>query len=201
MKKYLLTLGLLKTLTFLGLFIYFYKTSGRSSNDGSGPGKPDDFDSDSGGDSLPKLPQVESIEKTEERVENIERLVCRMEEDSDTLDTESQEDQCDQQNKAGINELPHSSKFIYNLKTKTARKAAKIAWKNSEARKEIISNLDKIDKGNLFPRNEKTLKELKFTKTRMLVRPGKNGKPDEVVAICLRRDLDVVAKKLKNKFD
>lgn len=48
---------------------------------------------------------------------------------------------------------------------------------------------------------KKTLKELKFTKTRMLVRPGKNGKPDEVVAIFLRRDLDVVAKKLKNKFD
>ena len=35
----------------------------------------------------------------------------------------------------------------------------------------------------------------------MLVRPGKNGKPDEIVAIVLRRDLDDVAKKLKNKYD
>ena len=109
--------------------------SGRSSNDASGPGKPDDFDSDSG---------------------------CQMKEDSDISDTESEEDQCDQQNKAGINELPDSSKFIYNLRTKTARKAAKIAWKNSEARKEIISNLDKIDKGNLLPRNEKNFKGIKI---------------------------------------
>ena len=35
----------------------------------------------------------------------------------------------------------------------------------------------------------------------MLTRSGKNGKPDEIIAIFLRRDLDDVAKKLKNKFD
>ncbi len=35
----------------------------------------------------------------------------------------------------------------------------------------------------------------------MLVRPGKNGKPDEIIAICLRRDLDDIAKKFKNKFN
>ena len=35
----------------------------------------------------------------------------------------------------------------------------------------------------------------------MLIRPGKNGKPDEIIAIVLRRDLKGVAKKLKNKFD
>jgi len=64
-----------------------------------------------------------------------------------------------------------------------------------------------MNSGELLPRNEKdfkgfkTLKELKFTKTRMLVRPGKNGKPDEIVAIFLRRDLDAMSKKLKNKFD
>ena len=58
-----------------------------------------------------------------------------------------------------------------------------------------------------IPQNEKyfkglkTLKELKFTKTRMLVRPGEKGTPDEIVAIFLRRDLDDMAKKLKNKFN
>jgi hypothetical protein len=61
--------------------------SGRSSNDGSEPGKPDDFDSDSGGDGLPKLPETECMEKTEERVENIETLIRRMEE---SLDTETE---------------------------------------------------------------------------------------------------------------
>ena len=105
----MLRFGLLGTLTFLGLFIYFYKTSGkfrksiiaafaaatfffsglttaraageadaftpqpqhqsrpshrsgffsgRSSNDGSGPGKPDDFGSDSDRDGLPQFPEI-----------------------------------------------------------------------------------------------------------------------------------------------
>ena len=64
-----------------------------------------------------------------------------------------------------------------------------------------------MNSGELLPRNEKdfkgfkTLKELKFTKTRMLVRPGEKGAPDEIVAIFLRRDLDDMDKKLKNKFD
>ena len=40
--------------------------SGRSSNAGSGPGKPDNFDSDSDRDGLPQFPQTESVEKTEE---------------------------------------------------------------------------------------------------------------------------------------
>ena len=67
--------------------------------------------------------------------------------------------------------------------------------------------MDKIDRGELPSWNEKdfkgfkTLKESKFTKTWTLIRPGKNGKPDEIIAIFLRRDLDDVAKKLKNKFD
>jgi hypothetical protein len=45
---------------------------------------------------------------------------------------QSSEDQCliDEQNKAGIDELPNSFKFIYKLETKTARKALKKVWKN-----------------------------------------------------------------------
>ena len=35
----------------------------------------------------------------------------------------------------------------------------------------------------------------------MLVRPGKKGEPDEIIAIFLRRDLNNVAKKLKNKYN
>ena len=42
------------------------------------------------------------------------------------------QNQCsiDEQNKAGIDELPDSSEFIYNLEIKTARKALKKVWKN-----------------------------------------------------------------------
>ena len=64
-----------------------------------------------------------------------------------------------------------------------------------------------MNSDKLLPRNEKTfkafksLKECKFTKIRMLVCSGKNGKPDEIIAIFLRRYLDGVAQKLKNKFD
>lgn len=63
-----------------------------------------------------------------------------------------------------------------------------------------------MDRGELLPRNEKNfkgfkeLKEIKLTNTRMLVKPGQKGAPDEIVVICMRRDLDSLASKLKNKY-
>ena len=118
------------------------------------------------------------------------------------------QNQCsiDEQNKAGIDELPDSSEFIYNLETKTARKALKKVWKNTEAKKEVLAGLDKMNNGELLPRNQKnfkgfkTLKELKFTKTRMLVQPGINDGPDQIVAIFMRRDLDNIASNFKGKY-
>jgi hypothetical protein len=118
------------------------------------------------------------------------------------------QDQCsiDEQNKAGIDELPDSSEYIYNLETKTARKALKTVWKNTEAKKEVLAGLDKMNSGKLLPRNQKnfkgfkTLKELKFTKTRMLVQPGINGGPDQIVAIFMRRDMDNIASNFKGKY-
>lgn len=44
------------------------------------------------------------------------------------------------------------------------------------------------------------MKEVKFTKTRMLVQPGINGGPDQIVAIFMRRDLNNVALNLKGKY-
>ena len=118
------------------------------------------------------------------------------------------QDQCsiDEQNKAGIDELPDSSEFIYNLETKTSIKALKKVWKNPEAKKEVLAGLDKMNNGELLPRNQKnfkgfkTLKELKFTKTRMLVQPGINDGPDQIVAIFMRRDLDNIASNFKSKY-
>ena len=117
-------------------------------------------------------------------------------------------DQCpiDEQNKAGIDELPDSSEFIYNLETKTAKKALKKVWKNPEAKKEVLAGLDRMNKGELLPRNQKNfkgfkkLKEIKLTDTRMLVQPGKNGGPDQIVAIFMRRDLDNIASIFKGKY-
>lgn len=117
-------------------------------------------------------------------------------------------DQCPitEQNKAGIDELPDSSKFIYKLETKTARKALKDVWKNPEAKKEVLAGLDRMNKGELLPRNQKnfkgfkTLKEIKLTDTRMLVQPGQNGGPDQIVAIFMRRDLDNIASIFKYKY-
>jgi hypothetical protein len=64
-------------------------------------------------------------------------------------------EQCpiDEQNKAGIDELPDSSEFFYKLETKTARKAIKNVWKNPEVKKEVLAALDRMDKGKLLPRN------------------------------------------------
>lgn len=113
-------------------------------------------------------------------------------------------DQCpiDEQNKAGIDELPDSSEFIYNLETKTAKKALKKVWKNPEAKKEVLAGLDRMNKGELLPRNQKNFKgfKTKLTDTRMLVQPGKNGGPDQIVAIFMRRDLDNIASIFKGKY-
>ena len=143
MKNYLLRFGLVGTLTFLVLFVYYYKTSGKfrqsvlaacvavtvgllssqaaqageadaftpqpqhqsrpqkgqgifgrnPNNDGSGPGKPDDFGSDSDRDGLPQFPQTESVEKTEERFERIDDHLRKMSEVSDSgTESESEDD-------------------------------------------------------------------------------------------------------------
>jgi len=63
-----------------------------------------------------------------------------------------------------------------------------------------------MDKGELIPRNKKnfkgfkTLKEIKLTDTRILVQTGKNGAPDKIVAIVMRRDLEDLVPKLKSKY-
>ena len=118
------------------------------------------------------------------------------------------QDQCsiDEQNKAGIDELPDSSEFIYNLETKTAKKALKKVWKNPEARKEVLAGLADMDSGELLPRNEKNfksfkeLKEIKLNDTRMLVKPGQKGAPDEIVVIFMKNDMAKVEKNLKNVY-
>jgi hypothetical protein len=118
------------------------------------------------------------------------------------------QDQCskNEQNKAGIDELPNSSQYIYNLKTKIAKKSLKVVWKNSEAKKEVLAALDLINTGKLLPRHQKnfkgfkTLKELKFNKTRMLVQPGTDGGTDQIVAIFMRDDMENIVAIFKSKY-
>jgi hypothetical protein len=114
-----------------------------------------------------------------------------------------------EQNKAGIDELPDSFEYLYNIETKTAKQALRKVWKNPKAKKEVLAGLGKMDRGELVPRNQKdfkgfkTLKEIKLNKTRMLVNTGKKGAPDEIVAIFLRRDIDDIAnnKNFKNTYN
>lgn len=60
------------------------------------------------------------------------------------------------------------------------------------------SNINGTRKKNI--KGFKTLKELKFTKTRMLVQPGINGGPDQIVAIFMRSDMDNIASIFKSKY-
>ena len=151
---------------------------------------------------MPQCPKVESVEETEKRIENIDGYIRRIEESSDS---ESEEEQCPihEQNKGGIDELPDSSEYIYTLETKTAKKALKKVWKNPEARKEVLAGLADMDSGELLPRNEKNfksfkeLKEIKLKDTRMLVKPGQKGAPDEIVVIFMKNDMAKVEKNLK----
>ena len=161
---------------------------GGPGNGGNGGASGYDYESE-----IPQIPQ--------------EIQTCNYDYSSNSKKKQSQ-DQCsiDEQKKAGIDELPDSPEFIYKLETKTARKALKKVWKNDEAKTEVLAGLNRINNGELLPRNQKnfkgfkTLKEVKFTKTRMLVQPGINGGPDQIVAICMQRDLNNVALNLKGKY-
>ena len=139
----------------------------------------------------------------------IERNVKYIRAGFKSMDNNKPENQCPRfdQNKAGVDELPDSSKFIYNLETKTAKKTLQKVWKNPNAKKEVLDGLARMDSGELLPRNEKnfkkfkTLKEIKLTNTRMLVRPGKDGAPDEILVIFMKKEIKNVENNLKKKYD
>ena len=179
---------------------------GRNGNGGSnGSGQDDD-----GAGGISKFPKTESIESTKQHLVNIDKQIQKLEEVTDS-DSENEaeneaENECRNQDKAGFNELPDSPKYIFKLETKTAKTALKSIWNNAEARKEVLAALERMHNGELLPRNQKnfkgfkTLKEMKFSDTRMLVRPGKNGNPDEIIVIFMKRDLNRVKANLKSKY-
>ena len=80
-------------------------------------------------------------------------------------------------------------------------------WKDPETKKEALSKLEKINNGELTPRNQKSLrgfkklKEYKFNKIRIIVNTGQKGAPDTIVAIVKRLRLDNLMKTFQNKFD
>lgn len=112
------------------------------------------------------------------------------------------------QNKAGIEELPDSSsgKYLYKIDTKAARDELDKVWKDPKAKKETLPKLEKIEKGQLTSRNQKSLqgfkklKEYKFNKIRIIVEPGQKGAPEQIVGIVKRSRLTDLMKTFKNKF-
>jgi hypothetical protein len=112
------------------------------------------------------------------------------------------------QNKAGIEELPDSSsgKYLYKIDTKAAREELDKVWKDPKAKKETLSKLEKIEKGELTSRNQKSLqgfkklKEYKFNRIRIIVEPGQKGAPEQIVGIVKRSRLTDLMKTFKNKF-
>ena len=126
----------------------------------------------------------------------------------ETEEEEEEEDNCLVQKKGGVNELPNSqlNKYYFNIENSSAKSALESAWKGTESRKEIVNFLNDIDIGNLKRRNVKNFKtfksltELKGTKVRMLVRNRKEGQPDEIVAIFLRKDMDMITKSFSKQY-
>jgi hypothetical protein len=68
--------------------------SGKPSNDGSGPGKPNDDGSDGDDGGIPKYPKIESVEETQSHLSNIDELTHKLEEVTDSSDSETEENQC-----------------------------------------------------------------------------------------------------------
>ena len=112
------------------------------------------------------------------------------------------------QNKAGIDELPdsNSGKYLYKIDTKAGKEELDKVWKDPEAKKEALLKLEKIEKGELSSRNQKSLKgfkklkEYKFNQVRIIVNPGQKGSPEEIVGIVQRSRLDDLIRTFKKKF-
>ena len=72
-------------------------------------------------------------------------------------------------------------------------------WKDSEAKKEALSKLEKINNRELTPRNQKSLtgfkklKEYKFNKIRIIVNPVQKGAPEFVKQSMGHRTLDTTS--------
>lgn len=79
-------------------------------------------------------------------------------------------------------------------------------WKDPKAKKETLSKLEKIEKGELTGRNQKSLqgfkklKKYKFNRIRIIVEPGQKGAPEQIVGIVKRSRLTDLMKTFKNKF-
>jgi len=69
-----------------------------------------------------------------------------------------------EQNKAGVDKLPDSSEFFIIWRVRLLKKVLKKVWKNPEAKKEVLAELDGIDQGELLPRNQKDFKDFKTLK-------------------------------------
>lgn len=92
------------------------------------------------------------------------------------------------------------------IEFKAARTALERVWSNNDAKAEVLAALQSMDEGTLRPRNLKNFKgfesltEGKFTKTRMLIQKGEEGKPDMIRAIFLRDDMAKVERSFKSKY-
>lgn len=79
-------------------------------------------------------------------------------------------------------------------------------WDDPKTKNELLSKLKKIDKGELTGRNLKflkgfkSIKEYKFNKIRIIVKPGKKGAPDQIIGIVKRSRLEILLKTFKDKF-
>jgi hypothetical protein len=176
--------------------------SGRSSNDGSGPGKNDGpgGDDDSG---MPKFPQTQSVQDTQNRLDNIDEYIAKMEETSD-----SEEEQCRVESKVGFKELPDGKIFSYNMEQgRGLKKQAKKVWKNPKAKQEVLRMLNRFDDENAKIQEKslkgfKSLSELKNSGPgpRIIIYRGKN-EPPTVIGFCMRDDLDATLAKLKGKYN
>lgn len=109
--------------------------SSRSSNDGSGLGKPDDFGSDSDRDGLPQFPQTESIEETEEHLSIIDKQINKLEEVTDS-DSESE---CESTEQPEVNESFKSNSSL--------EKVTKRALENQDVKREYTRILKRIGEG------------------------------------------------------
>lgn len=177
----------------------------KSLRPGNEPGKPNPngaetiFDKNKQKKGQEKIPEYQFVDKSKSNKKKDED-VCLL------------DDQQETETVAKDFELPSlkaNKSFIYNLHMKISRKVLAKLFETEISRQHLFDGMNKIARDKIkdivkerlegFPRDR--IMEYKFAgELRAFVKPGKGGRPNEILAIFHKRYFNAVKKSLKKKY-
>jgi len=186
-----------------------HKPSGffsKKTKSGSGfSGKPNKGNPDDS-EGIPEFNKPESVEQTQERLEQIQKQNAKLKKTRDSDSDSDSETECKStQNKAGMDELPDSDIFSYDI-INSLKKEVKRVWKNPKAKKETLRLLERFGDKNSkiqqkYIKSLTRVTELKNSKNgvRIFIY-NKKGEMPVIIGFCMRNDLTNSLNKLQKDF-